>query len=144
MSEARLWQKLRDAVKGNDMHMTRHECCITRGTPDVSFCAQGRNGWIELKYIPKAPARGSTAPLKGRITNDQARFLEGRPNTWVLVEVGGKGFWLFEAGRDVEHLESWAWEKWQTEWFIPGFVIIKSAKIKDIVGYLVKGNLMNG
>lgn len=43
-------------------HCQRHEDRFTTGIPDVSFGIKGKDGWIELKVIPKPP-RNLLAPF---------------------------------------------------------------------------------
>lgn len=61
--EAQLYAKLKARVALATERFERIENGISAGTPDVNYCLDGVEGWIELK-APRAPARAST-PLFG-------------------------------------------------------------------------------
>lgn len=60
MSEANLWDAMRNAI-GHRGHFSRVEFNPTEGHPDVSYCIKGIEGHIELKYLPRAPAKITTS-----------------------------------------------------------------------------------
>lgn len=73
MSEARLWSYLRDGV-GPLWEAQRHEDRHSTGIPDVSYSTD-HHGWIELKYLPKAPKRADTILKIDHYTAEQKNWL---------------------------------------------------------------------
>lgn len=59
-SESSFWQTLRKNVKG---HLERVENMVGTGTPDVNFCIEGIEGWIELKHVHYWPKRGGALKI---------------------------------------------------------------------------------
>ena len=57
MSEAALWRRVRKGLPG---HLVRVENAVEAGTPDVNYCIDGAEGWIELKQLDRWPARGKS------------------------------------------------------------------------------------
>lgn len=52
MSEAQLWDKVRNAMGGR-WHAQRHEDKHSKGIADVSYGVAGADGWIELKVVER-------------------------------------------------------------------------------------------
>ena len=73
MSEARLWSYLRTGV-GPLWEAQRHEDRHSTGIPDVSYSTT-HHGWIELKYLPKAPKRADAVLKIEHFTPDQRNWL---------------------------------------------------------------------
>lgn len=97
MTESYLWRKLKQA---SDADMTRHEDKLNLGIPDVSYGLEGRNGWIELKYLkswPKSPQKH--VPFRN-LKVHQVRFLGRRGQAggacFLLVLVGKKDVVLID------------------------------------------------
>ena len=61
MTEAGFWRSLRRRLPPG--HVIRVENSADPGTPDVSFCFSGLEGFLELKYRPRYPR--DTLPLLG-------------------------------------------------------------------------------
>jgi len=99
-TEAKFWEALRDKVlKRNRVHWLRLEDAAMRGLPDLYIARGGRSAWIELKLVPKLPAR-ETTPIRTTTTSEQVeqlrqmRKLGGMPS-WLLVAIDERAF-LFE------------------------------------------------
>lgn len=91
MSEKNLARKLMRNMQWDEG--TRHEDAYQSGIADVSFCAGGLHGWLELKFTDDWPARSTTIVRpKHPLTYAQKEFLtlKGKRggNTWVLWQIG--------------------------------------------------------
>jgi hypothetical protein len=89
--EVRLWEFLRDGLKGAPgLHMRRVENLVGAGAPDVDGCCNGRYFEIELKGIDR-PKRADT-PLDLGIRKSQVVWHRQRVrcggNIWLYVRVG--------------------------------------------------------
>lgn len=93
-SHSQMWRDIQQATEGlkreGRWHACRHEDSATVGVPDVSYGLDGRNGWIELKSVPRWPRK---APVRIRdLTVHQVRWLEKRGEAggccWLLLSVG--------------------------------------------------------
>lgn len=91
--EQATWTALRRAV-GDRWHATRHENRLRAGTPDVSFGADGAQGWIELKRLSVLPRRDATGVRVRSFTAEQRLFLRERGRAG-----GGHCFLLLHVGR---------------------------------------------
>ena len=93
MSERALWRRVREGLKRRG-HLVRVENAVEDGTPDVNYCIDGVEGWIELKHA-RVPARVSTNVRYQRYTREQA--------DWGVTRraVGGLAFVLVQVGREV-------------------------------------------
>lgn len=105
MSEAKLWEHLRDAV-GGLWDVQRHEpsaLTASADVPDVSYSTT-HHGWIELKFVAEAPKRGGPVRLP-HFTPGQRGWLTRHGKR------GGKCFVLLQVGT-VYFLFSWksAWK----------------------------------
>lgn len=113
MSEARLWQRLRDAVGGTG-HWDRREGNPVSGVPDVSYAGLGYGeGHMELKQIDKPPARAATAVFgpgahrKGMREEQEAWFqrrLQAGGKAVILVQISDIVFLL--PGEIAKHFNS--------------------------------------
>lgn len=97
MSESRFWTKLRKALPRGDY--VRIENVVSPGTPDVNFCVRSVEGFIELKYLPKFPARDTTPVLGKRgLSIEQIRWIERRlaagGRVAIAVGVGPEVYWF--------------------------------------------------
>jgi hypothetical protein len=75
-NEKTLWEKLRTHL-GEFGDLQRVENGLGAGTPDVNFCIQGGEGWIELKH-GEMPARPETPVFKSQ------RGLDPQQIAWIL------------------------------------------------------------
>ena len=68
------------------------------GTPDVNYI----EGWLELKWLRRWPARPDTVVAVEHFTPKQRRWLRRRwdrgGSAWLLLQVGRE--WLLFTGRD--------------------------------------------
>lgn len=84
---------------GTRWDVQSHEDQFSTGIPDLSFAAGGVDGWIELKQIPRWPARASTLVKPSKYTADQVNWLrrrakKGSGQCFVFVRVD-KEYFLF-------------------------------------------------
>lgn len=88
LRESRLWDTLRDECKGSGIHFSRVESHATSpGIPDLSYCVNGVEGFIELK---------SWDPKKGfRLRKSQMAWTRARDRA------GGRVFLLFDKEGDL-------------------------------------------
>jgi hypothetical protein len=84
MSEANLWDNIRNNL-GHRGHFSRIEFNPTEGHPDVSYCIKGIEGHMELKFIPRAPARMTTAVFTDH------HGLRDSQKAWIHTRVKHKG-----------------------------------------------------
>jgi hypothetical protein len=92
MSESLLWLRLRKKI-GPFGHFNRIENSVVAGTPDVSFCINGIERFIELKYKNKFPANVKTPVFKrGGLRKAQIIWHYRR------TKAGGKSFILSQIG----------------------------------------------
>ena len=99
-AESAMWKKLRPILIAAKLDPVRVENPIHPGTPDVNIC-DGR--WIELKCIPKWPARASTRVRIAHYTPQQRVWLYRRwkaapGSTLLLLEVRADRQWLLFDG----------------------------------------------
>lgn len=100
MSEAQLWAKVRKGLieasgRGIDIH--RVENMVGVGMPDVNYCYNGVEGWIELKHVDRPPSRDSTPvfPDGKGLRPDQVVWLHKRRRA------GGRAFVLARCGESI-------------------------------------------
>ena len=74
--ESNLWRYIKGGMR-KMWHATRHEDGEP-GTPDVSYGAEGVNGWIELKVLDSWPKRPDTVVQFKHLTPWQTRWLQTR------------------------------------------------------------------
>lgn len=89
MSEKVDYKKFRQAVCHPMDRIQRIENILVIGMPDVNFCIEGCEGWIEIKS-PIEPKKDST-PLFGsnhKLSQDQKNWFLSQKNA------GGKGYIL--------------------------------------------------
>lgn len=98
--EQLMWVRLKDII-GKLWNAQRHEDKYAKGVPDVSFGANGVQGWVELKTIPGWPKRAASVVTIEHYTQEQRLwlFLRGR-GCWLLLKVGEA--WLL-----FDHTAAW-------------------------------------
>ena len=99
MTESSAWQTLRTHLKRPRTHIQRLEDSLTAGIPDASVCHDGREIWLEGKYMKALPKRIQT-PIKPGLRPDQATWLENRERAggncriWIrIVDLGWVLVW---------------------------------------------------
>lgn len=102
MSEKTQWDRVRELLDiGERSDLVRVENSAWPGTPDVSYCLDGVEGWIELKQVEKWPIRPATPLRVEHFTAQQRAWLTRRSvaggRVWVLLRVGVE--WLLFEGR---------------------------------------------
>ncbi len=103
-SEKALWRMVRRIADGEPRaDFTRIEDALAAGVPDVNWCIQGVEGWLELKHVPKWPAR-PTSRVDVGLRPSQRDWLKDRwrcgGNAYVLAQVG-REYFLFR-GADAD------------------------------------------
>jgi hypothetical protein len=91
MSEKIAYQVLKSKVFKEESRAERIENYLLSGTPDVNYCIDGREGWIEIKS-PKEPKRETTKLFASNhnLSQDQ--------KNWILRQVKAGGLcWIFIA-----------------------------------------------
>lgn len=97
MNESAFWrsilEKFLKALKGFKKDFKRIENNVSSGTPDVNYCIEGKEGWIELKHAKEWPKRGG--PLKLRHFSPEQRL-------WIKTrqKAGGNVYVLLKVERD--------------------------------------------
>lgn len=95
--EQRMWAQLSKAM-GNAWHATRHEDTITKGLPDVSFGADGVQGWIELKVLERWSGNPKTIIRLPLFTAEQKAWLTLRGarggRCFLLLKIEAEDLWL--------------------------------------------------
>ena len=96
MSEQGQRRRVLRALK--PLHAVPVENPAKPGTPDVNYI----EGWIELKWLRRWPAREETIVRLEHFTVQQRRFLRDRwqrgGRCWLLLQVGRE--WLLFTGQD--------------------------------------------
>ncbi len=92
-NEAQFWRTVRRNLPPG-AHFERMENLVAIGTPDVNFCWDGVNGWIELKYVSRWPKQDFN------IITERLWKMEQR--LWALrrIRAGGKCFLFVQVERE--------------------------------------------
>lgn len=92
--ETKVWQRLREQC-GALGRFTRIESGVGEGIPDVNYCIETIEGWIELKSA-ETTARDSSLFLSGTELRDEQV-------TWHLLQhrAGGRSYVLTARGDEV-------------------------------------------
>ena len=91
MSEKTAYRSLKRAFKTSD-RIERVENVLVTGMPDVNYCIEGAEGWVEIKSAPRIPAREATPVLKHKLSVEQ--------QNWALkhLRAGGRLFYWVSVG----------------------------------------------
>ena len=120
MKESGLYQRLRKRILTAfpTARIDRVENGLVDGMPDVSLCINGKDVWMELKYVEDWPARDTTQVL-GR------RGLRPEQINWHIRQhvAGGVSLIVVGVGRetrvtdnqDVREINSWTRLDWMEE-----------------------------
>lgn len=100
--EGRFWQALRPRM-ARAWHAQRLEDAYSPSIPDLSWAAQGTEGFIELKALDSWPARRLNLRRSCHLSEGQVEWLEARGQAGT-----GRCFILLRAGR--LHL-LWHWKQ---------------------------------
>lgn len=98
MSEAGLWNYIRDHVPGPDW--VRVENSVGPGTPDVNYSYDGSEGWIELKWVAQFPKSPRVCVFGNRRGLRPAQKVWIRRRTlkkgsvWIVAGVGRHVFFI--------------------------------------------------
>ena len=94
MKEARLWEWLRERLQSG--HFTRVESDCSPGLPDVNYCVQRSEGWIELKAAKRAT--GTPFKTRGGLRPEQIRWINTHVShggtVWIIVSAGSSVYTL--------------------------------------------------
>lgn len=95
MSEQTMRSRVARALKRHDPRQVENS--VGPGTPDTNFV----EGWLELKWVRRAPARAETPVTIHHFTSQQRVWLSRRAraggNVWLLLQVG-QVWLLFHGG----------------------------------------------
>ena len=101
MSEKNLWTKLRTTIQkmGIGGRWERVENGVGSGMPDVSYCVEGGEGWVELKH-GAMPGKDSTRVFKSQRGLDITQINwhlnqhQAGGKSFILIELDGTYFWF--------------------------------------------------
>ena len=89
------------------IHWQRIECWTDKGVPDVNFCLQGREYWVECKWVPTKSGK----VFSHKLQPEQCAWLLARSraegSAWVLARRGDV-FRLYP-GREARSLVDQGW-----------------------------------
>lgn len=94
MTEKNFWGRVRENLKPYG-ELERIESLVGSGVPDVNYCLRGREGWIELKWLPRWPKRVSSLVRFPKLKLTQVLWLERRRR------VEGRAFLLAQVEHDI-------------------------------------------
>jgi hypothetical protein len=102
MTEKKDYGILRDNMPVHGDRIDRIENVVGVGTPDINFCIEGVEGWIELKS-PREPKRAST-----RLFGSNHKLSQDQMNWFLKQEkAGGNGFVLIATDKRWMLIEGW-------------------------------------
>lgn len=91
-SESTLWDTMRDGTPASAGDMKRVENMCDLGTPDVSVCLWGMEGWVELKFLRNPPIRPTTPVRLAHWTEHQIKWVSDRyaagGRVMILLQIG--------------------------------------------------------
>jgi len=93
-SEKALVQWLKQKLKKRGLQWQRIEDGCSLGIPDINFCYEGMDTWIEAKCLQEWPKREKTG-VRVTLRPEQVLWLEDR------VNAGGRAFVCVQVARDV-------------------------------------------
>ena len=89
--EIETWSVLKSKLESAKAHIVRVENSAMAGSPDVNFCKDGIEVWIERKHVPKAPKPGAILKMP-HFTAQQKIWIRRRHaasgRIFVFVQVG--------------------------------------------------------
>ena len=103
--EKDLWKKTRKGLKkiSTEIDLCRVENILEDGMPDVNYCIEGSEGWIENKFKHKWPVREDT-PVRVGMMPGQIPWLINRTQcggrAFLFVQIG-TSFLLFRGDRSI-------------------------------------------
>lgn len=94
--EKHLWQRMREKIKALNLpgRWERVENAVGVGIPDVNFCVNGAEGWVELK-VGQKPAKNSTKVFVSQrgLTQEQVNwhYFQAKNGgiSWVFIRLDG-------------------------------------------------------
>lgn len=107
MTEDDFWSKLRLELPSG--HYVRVENLVHPGTPDVSFCVGGVEGWMENKYTDKFP-------LEHPVLQSQIIWIGQRVRAGgrVIIAVGHERRVFFVSPEFIDEINDWALSDFET------------------------------
>ena len=101
MNEHRFWSELREELPIGG-HYVRVENLTAPGTPDLSYCVAGVEGWMELKYTDRFP-------LEHPVLRSQSLWIEQRVRSGgrAHICVGYKKLVYFIAPEFAVEINEW-------------------------------------
>lgn len=114
MKESSLWVIIRQNLP--QVHWQRIETSTGLGIPDINGCWEGKEFWVEIKYLPTFPVRANTPVKIKHYTPEQRLWLRKRGQAggqaWLFVRVGAEWF-LFDH-EAAQLVTGWTAEQWRT------------------------------
>ena len=106
MSEKKDFQLFKKAVMLTGLErIERIENILAPGTPDVNFCIDGVDGWLEIKSA-KEPAKLTSKLLKHKLSQAQMNWFKRESNaggrSYILICTDIK--WILIDGRDADNI----------------------------------------
>lgn len=92
MSEKNTYAALRNKMVGEKDRFDRIENALVPGMPDVNYCVNGVEGWIEIKQPSKLPVRDDTAIFGSnhKVSNAQKNWMlrqrRAGGRCWIYVK----------------------------------------------------------
>lgn len=126
MSESALWKRMRGGI-ADYCFVQRLENLVGTGVPDVVLHDRktGKEAWVELKYRPGYPKRGSTCVFSGDygLRPDQKAWIYERAlagvNIWVVAQAEDNLFLVHgRFARELELLDQAALAR-MCQWMAP-------------------------
>lgn len=107
-TESDFWADLRKDLP-REAHTSRVENPTDPGTPDVSFCLSGIEGWMELKARTHIPSTGRVLTDDHGIRPAQRIWIRDRVSAGglVLIVVKAGEYCYFVHGSDVVTVNTW-------------------------------------
>jgi len=108
MSEKTLRRWFSKILRKNKAHVQNIEDAYSIGVPDTNLCINGRESWVECKFLKDWPKRATT-PVRPSFRPGQVPWLVNRSQAggscYVLIQIGadvllfeGKAAWNLDMG----------------------------------------------
>ena len=113
MTERSFYQTLRKHLQPKGVHLQRIETSLVQGVPDVNFCYQGVEGWIELKSI--GHRTGSGVFKVAHLRPSQYAWIKRRCRAgglvWLLVKAGQDLVLVHGSRISLIYRHEWPWDQ---------------------------------
>lgn len=136
-SEDSAWATLRANFAERQCHIQRFEDKLAHGIPDSNICYQGREFWLEGKFLRSYPKRVTTRVQIG-LRPDQCNWLTARKRAggvcvvWVREQRG----WRYVTDNFNDLRDGIPLREWNQDFIGPVFKT-SSAMVDDLLEYVV-------